>query len=352
MNENSLRAFEILEEARVLAEGDEQIALCDSAVREADLGGEVDVQYAAREELVRASVFGGEPDRAIVAFAWMLATFDKYPHLFDEWNLLWKYKWILGLLCDFPQISRARIFEMLEDLEQRSRKAGYGLRAAYTHRYRIEKFWDNRAAAIESFLTMQKLPIDDLSNCVACDLDEKVEFMIYCQEYDTAVNLAQPLLNGAQKCRTVPHRTYAKLLLPMIKLGRQQEALDYHRAGYLLVDRNKENLDRVSEHIFFLVLTENFARALELFQKHYAWTVGNRNQADIFRFSRTAFFFSRFWPAGQTKPLLSRYPSRFRAGRRTMSTNQSGWRSSSGRKLKRWLSVLTSVTRRISLCAL
>ena len=289
MSQNIERAQKLIEESFQLDDGDEQISVAEDAVREADLSGHLETQYRAREAFVRACVFGGETDRALVAFAWLLATFDQNPGRFSEWNILWKYKWIVGLTCEFPQISRAKIFEMLDDLEARSLRAGYGLRAAYTHRYRIEKFWDNPTAAFENFRIMHELPIDDLANCPACEIDENVGFAIYCGLNEQAVLLAEPILNGSQTCRTVPHRTYANLLLPMVKMGRQKEALDFHRAGYRLISSNKDNLDRMSDHLIFLALTENFERAGKVFEKHYVWSEQNRNLADRFRFFRAAW---------------------------------------------------------------
>ena len=311
MNQNRERAQELIKESFRLEDGDEQITVCENAVREADLSGDLETQYRAREQFVRASVFGGETDRALVAFAWLLAQFDQNPGRFDEWSILWKYKWIVGLMCEFPQISRATIFEMLDDLAARSQKAGYGLRAVYTHRYRIEKFWDNRPAAVENFRIMLELPIDDLANCPACELDEHVSFAIYCGKNEQAAALAAPLLDGAEKCRTVPHRTYANLLIPLIKLGRQREALNYHRAGYRLISKNKDNLDKLSDHLLFLALTENFERATRLFEKHYQWTEQNRNLADRFRFFRAAWLFFDLLTDRKTESITLRLPKTF-----------------------------------------
>jgi hypothetical protein len=290
MSQNLERALKLIEESFQLDDGDEQISVAENAVREADLSGHLETQYRAREQFVRACVFGGETDRALVAFAWLLAKFDQNPGRFSEWNILWKYKWILGLICEFPQISRVKIFEMLDDLAERSLRAGFGLRATYTHRYRIEKFWDNRTAAIENFRIMHELPIDDLANCPACEMDETVGFAIYCGMNEQAVALAQPILNGSQKCRTVPHRTYANLLLPMVQMGRQNEGLDFHRAGYRLISNNKDNLDKISDHLLFMALTENFAPGTRMFEKHFPWSEQNRNMADRFRFFRAAWF--------------------------------------------------------------
>jgi len=311
MSLNEERVYELLERSLQLEDGDEMIAVCEEAVREADLSGDLETQYYAREQFVRACVFGGETERGMVAFAWLLAQFDRNPGMFSEWRILWKYKWMVSLVCDFPQISKERILEMLDDLSVRSQQAGFGLRAVYTHRYRIEKFWDNRPAAIENYRIMQELPRDDLSNCPACELDEEVGFALYCGKNEHAVELAGPLLNGSKTCTTVPHRTYASLLLPLVQLGRHEEALHCHRAGYELISKNKDYLDRVGDHLIFLALTENFDRAIQILQKHYLWTEQNRDLADRFRFFRGVWFLLEILEERGRKTLNLRMPGSF-----------------------------------------
>ncbi len=271
-------------------DGDERVAVCEDAVREADLGGQLEMRYRARELCVRAQVFGGAPEKALVNFSWLLATFDQNPGQFFEWAILWKYKWMLGLVINLPQISKAKIYEMLDDFEARALRAGYGLHSVLTHRYRFERFCDNREKARQYFEKMTETPIDDLSNCSACVRDEIVSYAIFLGDDALAVKGAQPLLDGGEKCATVPHRTYAKLLLPMVRLGRQQEALTYHRAGYRLIAGNRSYLDRVADHLIFLVLTENFDRAMELFEKHYPWAENNYDCFSCFHFFRAAWF--------------------------------------------------------------
>jgi len=280
---------DLLEEVVELEEGDEQISLLEAAVRLADRENDLELQYDIRDLLVRACIFGGATDKGLVAFSWCLAQFDKNPGQFSEWAILWKYKWIVGLICNFPQISKARIYQMLDDLAGRSRRAGYGLRAVYMHRYRTEKFWNNREKAIEYFHKMQEQPTDDLSNCSVCELDDQVGCAIYCGNDERALELAQPLLRGEQRCATVPHRTYANILLPLVRLGRLDEAIDYHRKGYELVAGNKSFLDKIADHLIFLALTEDFTRALEIFEKHYPWMEKNRDALYHFRFSRAAW---------------------------------------------------------------
>ena len=277
MSEHLIRAFDLVTESLDRDDGEGKIAICEEAVRQADLSGELKIQYFAREHFVRACAFGGAPDRALVSFSWLVAQFDKDRDSFSEWSLLWKYKWMVGLIPNFPQIPKTRIYEMLDDFEKRTVRAGYGRHSVYMLRYRLEKFWGNKKQAIEFFLKMSELPVDDLSNCEVCDLNDRVNFAFYRGDDERGVELAVSLFESGKKCATVPQRTYADILLPLVRLGRQTEALGHHRRGYPMIRHNKSFMDDVADHLVFLVLTENLTRAATLFERHFPWLEQSRD---------------------------------------------------------------------------
>jgi hypothetical protein len=308
ISETSKQVYDLLTHSLDLDDGDERISVLEEAVRLADLGGDLKLRYLAREHFLRGCIFGGATDKGLVAFAWCLAQYDQNPEQFDPWGVLWKYKWIVGLIFNFPQVAKARIYEMLADLAQRSQRAGYGLRAAYNHRYRIEKLSGRRAVAVEYFRKMEAEPRDALSNCSACEIDEQVGFSVYCEDYARALELAAPILDGVEKCTTVPHRTYAKLLLPLVRLGRQKDALVYHQKGYGLISHNKAFLDHISDHLIFLALTENFEKAITLIEKHFPWTDTSRDVLHHFRFFRGAWLLFELLADAQVNPLTLRLP--------------------------------------------
>jgi hypothetical protein len=301
-----VQVYELYQQAMDVPEGEERISRLEEAVRVADASGELRLQYFARDQLVSACIFGGETDKALVAYSWCLAQFDQNPGEFSQWTILWKYKWMVGLIPDFPHVPKKKLYLMLDDLEERIQKAGYGLRAVYNQRYRLEKFRDNKEKAIEYFRQMEEQPRDDVSNCSACEIDERVGFNIYCGNDARALQLANPIINGIEKCGSVPHRTYANLLLPLVRMGRRQEALEFHQLGYPLIANNKRYLDRIGDHLILLAITENFVRAQELFEKHYPWTEKSRDPFCRFRFLRASWLlFDLLAERGETSVQLN-----------------------------------------------
>ncbi|HEY0320454.1 MAG TPA: hypothetical protein VGC66_05730 [Pyrinomonadaceae bacterium] len=285
------RVKDLMERSLNLPEGDEKIMMLEEAVRLADTVSDLKLQYQARESFIEAAYFGGVPEKALVAYAWCLAQFDRNPEQFWEWRILWRYKWMVNVICDFPQISKEQIYEMLDDMERRFRESGHGLRAVYKYRYRTERFFGNRREAIRLYRLSEQTVKDDLSDCAACETDERVTFSLYCGQDERALRLAESLIYGREKCRSVPQRTYSKLLLPLLRLGRREEAWQYYMRGYPMIANDRGMLDYLSEHFVFLSLYGDLNGAARLLEKHYTWTEENTNAYERFMFYRAAWLF-------------------------------------------------------------
>src|SRR5439155_17014048 len=92
----------LTEEAELTGHGPAKIGLLEEAVRLADTHGDTEAGFNIRLTLMEASSFAGRPDLLLVAFSWCLAQHDRDPDLFGDEDLLWKYKWVVNHLPDFP----------------------------------------------------------------------------------------------------------------------------------------------------------------------------------------------------------------------------------------------------------
>jgi hypothetical protein len=282
---------ELMSKAAYLDDGHEKISLLEEAVRIADTGHDLKIQYHAREEFLEAAFWGGEADKALVAYSWCLAQFDKNPGEFSEWNLLWRYKWIVNIIIDFPQIPKEQIYRMLDEMERRYQQAGYGLRVVTYYRYRTEKFFGFREKALRYYERAKSMPRDLLSDCPACETDEKVSHQIYCGADDVALRIASPLIEGHRSCRSVPQRTFANILIPLVRLGRWEEAYALHLRGYNLIAGKVSLLSYLCEHLHFLGLYGDFEKGTQILEKHFGWSTKNTNIHDRYLFYRAALAF-------------------------------------------------------------
>src|SRR5262249_52735357 len=105
---------------------------------------------------------------------------------------------------------------------------------------------------------------------------------------EQAVTESAPILQGKLSCAEIPHSTFARLLVPLLRLGRAEEAMKLHRRGYRLGSTNPAFLPRAAEHLTFLVLTGNLAKAASLFARHFPWSLETAAPARRFEFHLAA----------------------------------------------------------------
>lgn len=296
----------LLGRAERLEPGEAKVMALEEAARLADAHGDVPLAYLVRDTLIEAATFGGFPDKALVAFSWCRGQLLRDPERYSPEQLLWKQKWVVGRLDEFPHISRKQIENALDDVEQCFAKAGAGQRAVLKLRYQAARDMGDDARAEEFWSRWVETPRDHLTDCRACELDDELDHHIDRGEYELALRKARPLLEGRAGCAEVPHLTLGSVLYPLFKLGQLEQARDCHLRGYGLVQRNREFLATVGEHLEFLTLTANVERGLKLFERHVGWALEHASHRDRFTFHSAALaLLERALAEGRERVVLS-----------------------------------------------
>jgi hypothetical protein len=260
---------ELVEQAEGLESGPTKLALLEEAVRLADACRDVERGFSIREDLVDVATDVKDCQKAIVYFSWRLAQCDRDPQRFSEDDLLWEYKWIVGDASTVAGISREQIEGMLEDMTERYQRQGYGLRAIYKLRWDLALEMGDHDRVGAWYRLWERTPRDDSTDCTACELDDRVCYQLHRNRLEKAVQLAEPILQGKLRCSHVPHNTLAALLVPLVRLGRLEEAAAAHLKGYRLISNKSGFAWAITQHILFLALIDNLARGLKLFEKHF-----------------------------------------------------------------------------------
>lgn len=261
---------DLLDEAGDLDHGPVQLAILERTVDLADAHNNLDLSFEVRSRLVESASFSGRPDVAMVAFSWMIATYDANPGRFDRYQFLWQYKWVLGFAPEFPTIGQDQLDELYDDMKRRYKAEGSTLHAYWTLRRdnadTMGRVADGKKAHAKLIATKQ----DHLSNCAACVQDGSVAYLASIGDDAGALKAAKPIFQGKMSCAEVPEHTYANAVLPSIRLGKHAEALAHFKTGYRLIDRNPDFLRQKGMFIVGLTLTGNLARALTLLDRHLA----------------------------------------------------------------------------------
>lgn len=274
---------DLLQQARSFPYGPGRTAVVEEAVRQADAHGDIDAGYSARIELLDAAVMGGRGDLLVAHYPWCLAQFDRHPDRFDESTLLWRFKWVMGNVLEFPQISLAQIDGLFDEMTARFRRYGQGERVLAGFRLSLAEHRGDAAAAERSFADFQRQPRDELSNCVACDANTVVNYYRNRGDHAAAVRAAGRILAGRLACRRVPENTYASLLYSLLELGDDAQAVAVHQKG-LRLSTVTGDLTNLAKHLTFLARTENRPAAVRLFEKHLPAAVGGYEPEPRFHF--------------------------------------------------------------------
>lgn len=299
----------LVAKASVLPHGPAQVALLEEAVRLADLAQDIELGYDIRNELMRSACFSGRPDALLVAFAWCVAQYDRDPERFDNYELLWKYKWVISDAIAFPQISRARLEELLADMERRYRASASTMHAVWLLRRKLFAHFSQWREARAAHAEARKCGRDWLSDCAACVACEDCRYFVAQRQWKRAVEAAQPVLQKHLTCAEEPHRTFARVLRPLLALGRQEEAQTYQRQGYRLIRNAQHFVGEQAEHLRFLTQTGDAAQAKRVLERHLPYALASVQLDERFEFFLAARFWSERSIQQDTRRLKVRLPA-------------------------------------------
>jgi tetratricopeptide (TPR) repeat protein len=112
---------------------------------------------------------------------------------------------------------------------------------------------------------------DTMADCHACELHGQGWWQAQRGEDVRALELWQPVLEGEYTCAHEPHTALASSLLPLLRLGRLDEARAHHLRGFRLVRPMESMRGAYADHVEFCSLTGNEARGLELLAERPAY---------------------------------------------------------------------------------
>ncbi|MFD3937859.1 tetratricopeptide repeat protein [Streptomyces sp. NPDC058611] len=223
------------------------------------------------DNLINAYLYSSESSKILVPFARLLQEYDKDPAAFSEWeahSLFWQFKWVASAISDSPGIPLESAAGWLDEMERRYRVAGYSERPVREAELWLAHTTGDDARAERAFGRWLAADRDDMSDCQACELNSQGQYAVLHGDDAEALELWKPVLAGDLTCAEEPHRVLATSLLPLLRLGRADEARSHHLRGYRMARGNESLLPTIGKHIEFCALTGNESRGLEILAEH------------------------------------------------------------------------------------
>ncbi|MFS8202001.1 tetratricopeptide repeat protein [Streptomyces sp. CWNU-52B] len=218
--------------------------------------------------------YSSEKDRMFVPFARLLRMWDERPEDFDAYevhSLHWVFKWVSSGMVGQPHVPLASIEKWLAEMEHRYRLAGHSERAVRSTEFTVAHSIGDLARAERAYTAWLAADRDAMADCHACELHDQGWWLAERGADAEALELWRPVLEGEYTCAHEPHAVLASSLLPLLRLGRTDEARAHHLRGFRLVRPMESMRGAYADHVEFCVLTGNEARALELLAERPAY---------------------------------------------------------------------------------
>ncbi|MFI6279433.1 tetratricopeptide repeat protein [Streptomyces sp. NPDC050988] len=218
--------------------------------------------------------YSSEKDKMFVPFARLLRMWDERPEDFDEYethSLHWVFKWVSSGMVGQPHVPLASIEKWLGEMERRYRLAGHSERAVRSTEFTVARSIGDLARAERAYTAWLAADRDSMADCHACELHDQGWWRAERGADDEALELWRPVLEGEYTCAHEPHAVLASSLLPLLRLGRLDEARAHHLRGFRLVRPMESMRGAYADHVEFCALTGNEARALELLAERPAY---------------------------------------------------------------------------------
>ncbi|WP_407561432.1 tetratricopeptide repeat protein [Streptomyces sp. 184] len=255
-------------------EGPGRNAGAERLLAEAEQTGRAAFVVEGLIHLLQTYNFSSEQDKMFVPFARLLRMWDERPGDFDEEDthrLFWMFKWVSSGMTDQPHIPLAAMEKWLAEMERRYRLAGHSERAVRQAEYYIAEHVGDDARAARAYAAWRAAERDTTSDCRACELRGQGSWEAGHGDDAAALELWRPVLDGVHTCAHEPHATLAESLLPLLRLGRVDEARANHLRGHRMVRRMESMRFAFARHVEFCALTGNEARGLELLAERPAY---------------------------------------------------------------------------------
>ncbi len=218
--------------------------------------------------------YSSEKGKMFVPFARLLRMWDERPEDFDEYethSLHWVFKWVSVSMLDQPHVPLASIEKWLGEMEHRYRLAGHSERAVRSAEHSVAAHVGDVARAERAYAAWLAADRDSMADCHACELHGQGWWQAEQGRDAEALELWGPVLEGEYTCAHEPHTALASSLVPLLRLGREEEARANHLRGFRLVRAMESMRGAYAEHVEFCALTGNEARGLELLAERPAY---------------------------------------------------------------------------------
>lgn len=271
MSDSSAELRRVLRRIRAELHGEARSAALEQHLEVVEAAGDPPLLNEMLADLVEFYNFSVDPTRVLVPFSRLLHNYETAPEHFDsdtDHRLHWTFKWIVPKMLEHPEVPLESIEEWLERFRSRYAEAGYSLHPVHEAEHTLAENLGDTERAAKALVAMRSTEPDRMSNCKACRFNNLAQITAGEGDHEQALELWNSILERGLRCVHQPHSALANSLLPLLALGRFDQARNNHLRGYPMVRDKDDKVYAVKQHLRFCALTGNEARGIEILAAH------------------------------------------------------------------------------------
>ncbi|MET9932593.1 MULTISPECIES: hypothetical protein [unclassified Streptomyces] len=209
--------------------------------------------------------FTGEQRKSPVVFARLLKLWDTAPESFSAWEahqVFWRFKWVTTSLLQVPEAPLDTVRGWIDTMRERYEGAGHGMQPVAAMRHHVAAH--TGTGVDDAYDLWVTRPRTELSDCEACETRHRARHRVTAGDDAGALDTWGPVLAGERGRSEEPRTSRARALLPLLRLGRADEARSHHLTGYRRVRDSTGMQHEVGLHLEFCALSRNEGRGLEV----------------------------------------------------------------------------------------
>lgn len=283
---------ELLERVSSLPYGELQVAAAEEAERMAQLKDDV-TMFHVQLELCNAYTFAGKGERAMVAFSYCLKKIDEQrPEFLSHLDtVLWKYKFVLGSIAEFPEMKLEQIERALLDYKRRLEEAGYSDRNYHYMRAQVHSELGRAQEAKSTLPEIMAMKRDGQSDCRACETNFESELNFDLQDWKGCLERGATILSGRARCASVPGRSLGFLSVALWREGKLEEAEHCLTWGLRITEGNAMYLAATAEYLESCARLEEFELGIRVLETRIAWALESyQARKKLILYARAALF--------------------------------------------------------------
>ncbi|WP_435167559.1 hypothetical protein [Paenibacillus glycanilyticus] len=286
-----------------MPDGKQKLAVLEEMIRVADRYMTEEEAYHARMDYSNAAPECGCPERMLVSFSWCLSKFEKNPGAYSNFYIMWHYKWVLGYVWRIPELSLEQIERIYEDFKEKCIAYGYSLRVYYQKRVSLMLWQGKLDEAADYYKSWRAAKRDSLSDCSACEQNMFGSYHFAINHHKKGLQSLKPILDGKLSCRSIPESTYSEMMMPLLKLGEYDRALETAKKAYRAL-KGPSYLEEYGTFLQFFTVTD-MPKAVKLYEQTIRLGLGSKVGWDRLQYMLSVRIFLKEWSKGKRRKKLA-----------------------------------------------